>query len=156
MDITVTLIVQSIAFVIFVILTMRFVWPHMLAAIDGRQKQIADGLAAGERGAKALEEASHRAEEQLKQARAQAQEIISNANRQGTQIVEQARESARTEGERVLQQAKDAVGREVTQAREELRRQVGSLAVLGAERILKREIDAKAHADVLDELATQI
>jgi F-type H+-transporting ATPase subunit b len=156
MDITVTIIVQSIAFVIFVLLTMRWIWPVIIKAINDRQTKISDGLAAAERGTKALQEASARSEEVLRQARAQAQEILANANKQAGQLVDQGRESARSEGERLIEEAKSEVGREVTQAREELRRQVGQLAVVGAERILKREIDAKAHADVLNDLATQI
>lgn len=156
MDITVTIIAQSIAFIIFVLLTMRYIWPLIIEAMGKRQTEIASGLAAAERGTKALQEASARSEEVLRQARSQAQDIIGTANKQATQIVDQARDSARSEGERLIEEAKAEVGREVTHAREELRRQVGQLAVVGAERILRREIDAKAHADVLNELATQI
>lgn len=156
MSINVTLIFQSIAFAIFVILTMKWVWPPLMKAMDERRQRIADGLAAAERGAKALQDASAKSDEAIKAARAQAQDILSAANKQATQIVEQARVTAQSEGERIKTAARAEVDRELTQARDALRKQVGDLAVQGAARILKREIDAKAHADVIDQLAAQI
>lgn len=156
MSINVTLIFQSIAFAIFVILTMKWVWPPLMKAMDERRQRIADGLAAAERGAKALQDASAKSDEAIKAARVQAQDILSAANKQATQIVEQARVTAQSEGERIKTAARAEVDRELTQARDALRKQVGDLAVQGAARILKREIDAKAHADVIDQLAAQI
>ena len=156
MNINATLIFQSIAFAIFVLLTMKYVWPVILKMLEDRKAKIADGLAAAERGLKALEEASAKRDQQLAEARAQAQELLASANKQAAQILEQAREAAKADGARIVEQAQAEIQREIIQARESLRRQVGELAVLGASRIIEREIDAKAHAAVLDALATEI
>jgi F-type H+-transporting ATPase subunit b len=156
MDINLTLIAQAIVFAIFIWFTARFVWPPLMRAVDERQKKIADGLAAADKGARSLEEAAARSQDELKQARAQAQDILTAANRQATQALEQAKQAAKTEGERIVAAAREEVQREVAHAREQLRKQVGELAVAGASKILKREIDAKAHADVLKELAARV
>lgn len=156
MDITFTLIAQAIVFALFIWFTARFVWPPLMQAVEARQKAISDGLAAAERGTRALEEASARSDEQLKAARAQAQDVLASANRQAVQLVEQARTQAKAEGERIVTAAKGEVERQIQQAREQLRKQVSELAVVGAARILKREVDAKAHADVLKDLAARI
>jgi F-type H+-transporting ATPase subunit b len=156
MNINVTLIVQLIAFAIFVILTMKLVWPPLLKAMEDRRARIAEGLAAAEKGAKALQDASSKSDEALKAARVQAQDILGSANKQAAQIVEQARSAAQAEGERIKTAAKADVDREIAQARDALRKQVGELAVQGAGQILKREIDAKAHADIINQLAAQI
>jgi F-type H+-transporting ATPase subunit b len=156
MDINVTLIFQSVAFIIFVILTMKLVWPPIMKAMDDRRAKIADGLAAADKGAKALQEAASKSDEALKDARRQAQDILSAASKQAAQIVEQARGQAQAEGERIKESAKAEVDREIAHARDVLRKQVGELAVAGASQILKREIDAKAHADVLSALAAKI
>ena len=156
MDINVTLIFQSVAFIIFAVLTMKFIWPPIMKAMDDRRAKIADGLAAADKGAKALQEASAKGDEALKDARRQAQDILSSASKQASQIVEQARTQAQTEGDRIKTSAKAEVDREISQAREVLRKQVGELAVAGAAQILKREVDAKAHADVLSALAAKI
>lgn len=156
MDINVTLIFQSVAFIIFAVLTMKFVWPPITKAMDDRRAKIADGLAAADKGAKALQEASAKSDEALKDARRQAQEILSSASKQAAQIVEQARTQAQTEGERIKTSAKAEVDREISAAREVLRKQVGELAVVGAAQILKREINAQAHADVIGALAAKI
>lgn len=156
MNIGISLIMQMIAFAIFVWLTMKYVWPHLLSKMDERQARIADGLAAAERGRKALSEAAEEREKTLAEARTQAQEIVSLANRQAGQIVEQARESARTEGTRIVESARAQVDSEVEQAREALRKRVGELAVAGAQSILQREVDASAHARALDVLAEQL
>lgn len=156
MNINATLIFQSVAFLLFVAFTWKYVWPPILKAMQDRQGRIADGLAAAEKGTRALEAASAKSEEALKEARAQAQDILAGANKQATQLVEQAKTRAQEEGERIIAKAHDEVAREVARAREDLRKQVGELAVIGAARILKREIDTKAHADVLDELAARV
>lgn len=156
MDINLTLFAQAIVFATFIWFTARFVWPPLMRAVEARQKQIADGLAAAEKGNRSLEEAAVKNAEDLKAARGQAQDIIGGANKQASQVIEQARSQAKIEAERIVEAAKGEVERQVQQAREQLRKQVGEIAVLGASRILKREIDAKAHAEVLQELAAKI
>ncbi len=147
---------QMLVFILFVAFTMKFVWPPIVKALEERRQKIADGLAAADKGARALQDASDKSDEELKAARAQAQDILANASKQATQIVEQAKATAQTEGARIVAKAHEDVEREVAHAREALRKRVGELAVVGAAKILKREIDAKAHADVLDELATRV
>ena len=156
MDINATLLLQMVAFAIFVFVTMKFALPPITKAMQDREARIAEGLAAAERGSKALQDASAKSEEALKAARVQAQEIVGAANKQATQIVEQARQDAEGEKARIVASGRSEVEREVTQAKDALRKQVGDLAVAGAGKILKREIDAKAHADVLNELAAQV
>lgn len=156
MNLNATLLFQSIAFGLFVWFTMKLVFPPIVKAMRDRQARIADGLAAAEKGAKALQDASAKSDDALKQARTQAQEILAAANRQANQMVEQAKGQAKTEAERIAESAREEVAREVARAREELRRTVGELAVAGASKILKREIDAKAHADVLKDLAARV
>ncbi len=156
MDINLTLFAQMAVFTIFILFTAKFVWPPLMAAIADRQKTIADGLAAADRGAKALAEASAKSDDAVKAARVQAQEILANASKQAAQTVEQAKTQAQTEAERIKASARDEVAGEVNKARETLRKQVGELAVTGAAKILKREINAAAHADVLKELAAKI
>lgn len=151
-----SIIGQMLVFILFVAFTMKFVWPPIVKALEERRQKIADGLAAAEKGARALQDASNKSDEELKAARAQAQDILANANKQAVQLVEQAKVTAQEEGNRIVAKAHEDVEREVAQAREALRKRVGELAVVGAAKILKREIDAKAHADVLDELATRV
>jgi len=150
------MIVQMITFLVFVFLMWRYLWPPIIGAMAARQAKIAEGLSAAERGAKSLQDASAKSEEALNDARRQAQDILGSASKQATQIVEAARTVAQTEGERIKESAKSEVERELAHAREVLRKQVGELAVAGAAQILKREVDAKAHADVLSGLAAQI
>jgi F-type H+-transporting ATPase subunit b len=147
---------QMIVFATFIWFTMKFVWPPITKAMEERRQKIADGLAAAEKGARALQDASAKSEEELKAARAQAQDILANANKQASQIVEQAKVTAQGEGARIVAKAHEDVEREVAHAREELRKRVGELAVIGAAKILKREIDTKAHADVLNDLAARV
>jgi F-type H+-transporting ATPase subunit b len=147
---------QMIVFAIFVWFTMKYVWPPITTAMEARRGRIADGLAAAERGARALQDASSKSDQALKEARAQAQDILAAANKQAGQLVEQAKGVAEQEGTRIIAKAHDEVSREIGRAREELRKQVGELAVIGASRILKREIDAKAHADVIADLAARV
>lgn len=156
MDFNLTLLAQSAVFAIFIWFTAKFVWPPLMRAVEDRQKTIADGLAAAEKGARSLQDASVKTEEQLKVARTQAQEILAAASKQAGQLVEQAKGTAQTEAERIKASARDDVEREVNRARETLRKQVGELAVAGATQILKREINAATHADVLKELAAKI
>ena len=156
MSITLTLIAQALVFAMFIAFTAKFVWPPLMQAVEDRQKKIADGLAAAEKGNRSLAEASAKSDEALKAARTQAQEILANANKQAGQMVEQAKGTAQAEADRIKTAAREDVDREITRARETLRKQVGELAVAGAAQILKREINATAHADVLKELAAKI
>lgn len=156
MNVNATLFGQMLAFGILIWFTMKFVWPPLLAAIDERRKTIADGLSAAERATQSLKDASTKSDEELKAARQQSAEIIAQANKQAGQLVEQAKATAATEAERIRTAAKGEVDREIAIAREVLKDKVGELAVLGASRILKREVDAKAHADVIGELAARI
>lgn len=156
MNINLTLFTQAAAFALFIWFTIKFVWPPMLRAIENRQKQIADGLAAGEQGRKSLEISTRDAEQVIQVARERAAEIISQAEKRGSQVVESARNSAREEGEREVAAAKAEIEQEVTRAREQLRDQVAQLAVAGAEKILRREVDAKAHAQLLDSIKAQL
>lgn len=156
MNINSTLLAQALVFAIFIWFTAKFVWPVLMKAIEERQKTIADGLAAAERGARALQDASSRSEEALQQARVQAQEILGGANKQATQMIEQAKVQAQAEADRIKQAGEAEAERVLAKGREELRQKVGELAVAGAAQILKREIDAKAHADVLKDLAARV
>lgn len=156
MDLNATLLFQSVAFLLFVAFTWKYVWPPILKAMNERQARIADGLAAAEKGARALQDASAKSDEALKEARVQAQEIIAAANRTAAGMVEQAKTTAQAEGERILAKANEDVQREVEHARAALREKVGELALTGAAKILKREVDAQAHADILGELAAKV
>jgi F-type H+-transporting ATPase subunit b len=156
MNINLTLFTQAAAFALFIWFTVRFVWPPLLRAIENRQKQIADGLAAGEQGRKSLEISSREAEQVVQKARERAAEIVSQAEKRGTQMVEEARANARVEGDREVAAAKAEIEQEITRAREQLRDQVAQLAVAGAEKILRREVDAKAHAQLLDSIKAQL
>lgn len=156
MNINLTLIGQSITFIVFVWFCMKFVWPPVMAALNERKQKIADGLAAAEKGKHDEELAKERAAEVLKEAKAQAQEIINGAEKRASQIVEEAKDTARTEGERLLTAANAEIEQEVNRARENLRGEVVSLAVAGAGRVLKREIDEKANEDLLKDLVAQL
>lgn len=156
MNINLTLLAQATAFAIFIWFTATFVWPPLLRAIEARQKQIADGLAAAERGRQDLELASRRAEDIVGQARERSQEILAQADKRAAQIVEEAKVQAKTEGDRIIAGAKAEIDREVFRAKETLRTQVAVLAVQGAEKILRREVDARAHADLLNVVAAEL
>jgi F-type H+-transporting ATPase subunit b len=155
-NINATLIGQAVWFALFIWITMKYVWPPLKRAMDQRQKQIAEGLAAAERGKHELELASKRAADALREAREQAQEIIAQAEKRAAQLVDEAKVSARTEGERIVAGAKAEIDQEVFRAREALRLRVAELAVEGAEKILRREVDAKAHADLLNVVAAEL
>lgn len=156
MNLTFTLFAQAIVFVAFILFTKKFVWPYMLRAIEARQKTIADGLAAAEQGRRSLETSTRQADEALVQARGRAAEILAQAEKRAVQLVDEARSAAKEEGNREKAAAKAEIEQEVTRAREQLRDHVASLAVAGAEKILRREIDAKAHADMLDAIKRQL
>jgi F-type H+-transporting ATPase subunit b len=156
MSITMTLFVQAAVFLAFIWFTVKIVWPYLLRAIEARQKTIADGLAAAERGRQDLERASQQTAQMMTDARQQVQDIIGQADRRAAQIVEEAKSTAKTEGERLVAGAKAEIEQEVARARETLRSQVAALAVAGAEQILKREVDAKAHADILRTVQSQL
>ena len=156
MSFNLTLIAQAVAFALFIWFTVKFVWPPLLRAIEARQKQIADGLAAGEQGKKSLELSSKQAEQAIQEARARAAEIVAQAEKRGSQVVEEAKASAKAEGDREKAAAKADIQQEAQRAREQLREQVAALAVAGAEKILRREVDAKAHAELLDGIKKQL
>ena len=156
MNINATLIGQSIAFLVFVWFCMKFVWPPLMAAIEERQKKIADGLADAEKAGKRLELAEVKAKDQIKAAKADAGEIIDQANKRKNQIIDEAKAEAEAEREKILAQAKAEIESERNRAREELRTQVSTLAIAGAEKILERSIDAAAHNDILDKLASEL
>lgn len=152
MNMNLTLIGQSIGFLLFVVFCMKLVWPPLRDALHERQKKIADGLAAAERGEHEEELARQRATETLREAKDQASGIIDQAQRRANELVEEAKESARVESERIKQAAQADIDQEITRAREHLRGQVVAIAVHGAERVLRKEVDAKAHASVLEDL----
>ena len=156
MNINFTLFAQAIVFAAFIAFTVKFIWPHMLRAIEQRQKIIADGLAAAEQGRKSLETSTRQAEESVKHGRDRAAEIIAQAEKRAAQVIEEARTAAKSEGDREKAAAKADIQQEVSRAREQLREQVAALAVAGAEKILRREVDAKAHADLLDGIKKQL
>ena len=156
MNITFTLVAQAIVFVAFIWFTVKFVWPPLLRAIEARQKTIADGLAAGEQGKKSLEVSSKQAEQAIQEARVRAAEIIAQAEKRDAQMVEAAKVAAKAEGDREKAAAKADIQQEAQRAREQLREQVAALAVAGAEKILRREVDAKAHAELLDGIKKQL
>ncbi|PVZ10534.1 MULTISPECIES: F0F1 ATP synthase subunit B [unclassified Pseudomonas] len=156
MNINATLIGQSVAFFIFVWFCMKCVWPPVIAALQERQKKIADGLDAASRAARDLELAQDKVGQQLREAKAQASEIIEQAKKSGNQIVEEAREQARVEADRLKAQAAAEIEQEINGVKDALRAQVGSLAVVGAEKILGASIDQNAHADLVNKLAAEI
>jgi len=156
MNLNVTMFVQGLAFFLFILFVMKFVWPPLLRAIESRQKQIAEGLAAAERGKQDLAQAEKRAADELQRARAQAGEILSQAEKRGAALVEEAKAAAKAEAERIVASAKAEIEQEVFRAKESLRAQVAVLAVTGAEKILKREVDAKAHAQLLSGLESEL
>jgi F-type H+-transporting ATPase subunit b len=156
MNINLTLIGQSITFALFVWFCYAFIWPPLVNALANRKKQIADGLAAAERGEHEQELAKKRAAEQLKDAKGQAADIIAQAQKRATEIVDEAKDDARTEAERIKLGANAEIEQEVNRAREHLRKEVVTLAIIGAEKVLKREVDEAAHASSLNELATQL
>ena len=156
MNFNATLIGQTIAFVVFVWFTMKFVWPLLLKQMQDREAKIADGLAAAEKGQKALEEAEIRHTELVDEGKQQAADIISQAQRRGDEIVEESKSTAKTEGQRLIQAAESEIERDKTQAREDLRKEVATLALAGVEQILMREIDRNAHNEIINKLSSEL
>jgi F-type H+-transporting ATPase subunit b len=156
MNLNATLIVQTIVFLILGWITMKFIWPPLTAALAERQKKIADGLAAAEKGEKSLVEAQANVAELVRDARVQATKIVDQANRRANELVDEAKLSATAEGQRLVTAARAEVQLDQSRAREQLRKEVAALAVAGASKLLGREIDARAHADLLEKLAVEI
>ncbi len=156
MDINLTLLGQTIAMFVFVWFCMKFIWPPLLAAIEERQEKIAEGLAAADKGAEKLEEATAKADEIISDARKQATGILDQAHARANEIVAEGKADGVKERDRQLAAAKAEIEQETNRAREELRGQVSAVALAGAEKILNREIDAKAHDDILGKLASEL
>jgi F-type H+-transporting ATPase subunit b len=156
MNITLTIIAQALSFAILIWFTAKFVWPPLLAAIEARQKTIADGLADAERAKHDLELAAKRSAEILREAKEKAGDIVANSEKRASEIVEEAKIQAKAEGGRIVAGAKAEIDQEVYRAKEHLRTQVSAIALEGASKILGREIDAKAHNDLLDKLVAEI
>jgi len=156
MNLNFSLVAEALTFAAFIWFTVKFVWPPMLRAIEARQKTIADGLAAAEQGRRSLEISTREADEEIRKARDRATEIISQADKRVAQMIEEAKNAAKEEGNREKAAAKAEIEQELARAREQLRDHVAALAVAGAEKILRREVDAKAHADLLDSIKRQL
>ena len=152
MSINATLIGQAIWFGLFIWITMKFVWPPLQKAMADRQKQIADGLSAAERGKQEQEIAAKRSADALREAKEKAAELISAAERRAQQVVEEAKGQAKVEADKVVASAKAEIEQEVERAKQQLRERVAELAVAGAEKILKKEVNAAAHSDMLASL----
>ncbi len=156
MNINATIIGQSITFLIFVWFCMKYIWPPIMNALETRKKTIADGLATADRAKLDLELARKKATENLHEAKSQAAEIIAKAERRAAQLVEEAKTAARSVGDRQLVAAKAVIEQEANRARESLREQVANLAMAGAEKILRREVNAQTHADLLKQLKAEL
>lgn len=156
MNITLTIIAQALSFALLIWFTAKFIWPPLLTAIESRQKTIADGLADAERAKHDLDMAAKRSADILREAKEKAGEIVANGEKRASEIVEQAKVQAKVEGDRIVAGAKAEVEQEVFRAKEQLRTQVSAIALAGAGKILGREIDAKAHNDLLDKLAADL
>ena len=156
MSINLTLIAQALAFAALIWLIATFIWPPLLKAIEERQQKIAEGLAAADRSQKDLAQAQDKVNDLLKEARGKANEIIDQAHSRANQIVDAARDEAIAEAGRQKAAALAEIDASANRAREELRKQVSVLAVRGAEKLLRREIDANVHKSLLDELAAEI
>ncbi len=156
MNITATLIGQSISFFLFVVFTMKYVWPPIMNALNERTKKIADGLADAEKGQQSLEQAEQKATEILQEGKEKSQEFINQGQKRHDEIVEQAKDNARDEGEKILLAARAEIDQERQQVREELRSQVSALVIAGAEQILMREVDQNAHNEVLKKISSSL
>ncbi|HBO21486.1 MULTISPECIES: F0F1 ATP synthase subunit B [unclassified Providencia] len=156
MNLNATILGQAIAFVLFVLFCMKYVWPPIMAAIEKRQKEIADGLSSAERAKKNLELAQTDATDRLKKAKAEAQVIIEQANKQRSMMIEEAKAEAETERAKIVAQAQAEIDAERKRAREELRKQVAMLAIAGAEKIIERSVDEAANSDIVDKLVAEL
>jgi len=155
-NINATLLGQAITFAILIWFTMKFVWPPLTQAMQERAKNIADGLAAGERAKHDLEIAAKRSAEIIREAKEKAAEILASGEKRASEIIEEAKVQAKVEGGRIIAGAKAEIDQEVFRAKEQLRTQVSAIALAGAGKILGREIDAKAHNDLLEKLVAEI
>jgi F-type H+-transporting ATPase subunit b len=156
MNINLTLIGQTIAMIVFVWFCMKYIWPPLMGAIEKRRREIADGIAAGEKGQRELADARQGSETIMQEARQKAVQVVDIAHKRSNELVGEAKHVAIAEGERLVQAARTEISNEQTRARDNLRREVAALAVAGATRVLGREVDAKAHAALLDELAAEL
>jgi F-type H+-transporting ATPase subunit b len=156
MNLNVTMVAQAITFFVFIFFCAKFIWPPLTNAISARQKKVAEGLAAAEEGKQSLERSAQQADEEIGKARSRAAEIVAQAEKRGSQMIEEAKNAAREEGNREKLAAKAEIEQEVSRAREALRLQVATLAVAGAEKILRREVDVKVHADMLQAVQAEL
>jgi F-type H+-transporting ATPase subunit b len=155
-NINLTLIGQMIAFICFVVFCMKYVWPHIIAAMSEREQKIADGLAAADRASHDLELAKEKAVERLKEAKEEASSIIDSANKRAGQLVEEAKDAAVVEADRVKASAQAEIEQETNRAREQLRGQVAALSLAGAEKVLGSAIDQEAHNELVEKLASEL
>jgi F-type H+-transporting ATPase subunit b len=155
-NINLTLIVQTLVFIVLIWFTMKIVWPMILTPMQERESRIATGLAAADKGQQELAQASSKSQVIIREARERATQIIDQAQHRANDLVEQAKGTAVQEGQRLISAAKQQIDLEATRARESLRKEVAQIAVNAASKMLEREIDPKAHADLLGKLATQI
>ncbi|HEV2612592.1 MAG TPA: F0F1 ATP synthase subunit B [Noviherbaspirillum sp.] len=156
MNLNATLFAQFVVFFILALFTMKFVWPPLMKVLDERAEKIANGLAAADRGKAEMAAAEKRAQAELASARDEGQKRINDAEKRAQAIIEEAKRTASEEAARIIAQARADAEQQVTHAREELRNQVATIAVKGAEQILKREVNAAAHADLLNQLKTEL
>lgn len=156
MNMNLTILGQSVAFALFVWFCMKFVWPPISAAMRERQKKIAEGLDSASRAQRDLELAQQKASETLREAKEQSAQILEQANKRANLMIEEAKEKAREDGERLIESAKAEITQEINRAKDELRSQISSLIVQGAEQILERSVDEKAHSELVDKLAKQL
>jgi F-type H+-transporting ATPase subunit b len=155
-NINLTLVVQMLVFVVLIVFTMKFVWPLILTPMTERERKIADGLAAANRGQKELHEAHLHAKEILREAREKGAHMVDLAAKRSSEMVEEAKGTAVTEAQRLIAHAHEDITLETTRAREGLRDEVGKLAIAGASKLLQREIDPRTHAELLDKLSAEV
>lgn len=156
MEINATLIGQLLTFAILVWFTMKYVWPPITKAMHEREKKIAAGLEAGERGKRELEMAEHKALSIIQEAKKEAAQLVEQAHKRGVQITDEAKQEARQEGARIIERAQDEIHLEINQAKEALRKQLATLAVAGAEKVIQRNLDVSAHEQLLNEFVAEI
>jgi F-type H+-transporting ATPase subunit b len=156
MDINATIIGQFLTFTILVFVTMKYVWPPITKAIHDREKKIAAGLEAAERSKQELETAEHKAFSIIRDAKQQATQIIEQANLHSAKLIEEAKSNAKQEGQKIIEMAQGEIDRDIAQAREGLKKQFATLAIVGAEKIIRRNLDDSTHQDLLNDLAAEI
>lgn len=155
MEINWTFVGQTIEFIIFVWICMKFIWPHIISAIETRQKEINDGLEAAEKGKKSLELATANAKEQIKQTKVQVAEILEQANKRKSKIIDDAKQEAMAERENILNQAKEEIESEMNRAREKLRKEVSELVVLATQKVVEKNVDASVTSNIINELVAK-